>query len=466
MALQIPTISGGIDLIGNVVASTPIKLYRDKEGKAEEVKSDNRLILLNDETGDTLNANEFWHAITRDYFTGKGGYAYIHKRKGRFESLHFVPEERVSIEINSDPIFKNYKIQVNGQSYLPWQFFKVLRNTRDGAQGTPITEESSALIAAAYKALLLEYSMAQRGGTKKGFFKSPRTVDDKGMDKLKKAYRELYDNGTNNAMVLNNGIDFIESSDTAAEMQLNENKRANAEEFSKIFHISPDTISGKAADLSALAKLAAIPLMTAIQCALNRDFLLEREKKDMYWAFDTKELLKGDMGERFAAYKTALDGNFMQIDEVRYAEDLPALGLNWIKLGLQDVLFDPQTQTVYTPNTNKTSSMDKKGLREADTTSTIEPRANPYHDERGRFTFAQGGSGGRKYSASPRRSKSGIDVGAKKYAQLCSTLMTRYPGIKKGEIKTILDNKNTYTIKADGYGGMEIIKTEKIRSRK
>lgn len=32
-ALQVPTISGGIDLIANLVASTPVKLYRDKGGK-------------------------------------------------------------------------------------------------------------------------------------------------------------------------------------------------------------------------------------------------------------------------------------------------------------------------------------------------------------------------------------------------------------------------------------------------
>ena len=44
----------------------------------------------------------------------------------------------------------------------------------------------------------------------------------------------------------------------------------------------------------------------------------------LYFAFDTKELLRGDLQSRFAAYKTALDANFMQIDEVRYAEDMEA----------------------------------------------------------------------------------------------------------------------------------------------
>lgn len=40
-------------------------------------------------------------------------------------------------------------------------------------------------------------------------------------------------------------------------------------------------------------------------------------------------------------------------------EDLPALGINWIKLGLDSVLFNPKTGEIYTPNTNQTQNMDK-----------------------------------------------------------------------------------------------------------
>ena len=120
--------------------------------------------------------------------------------------------------------------------------------------------------------------------------------------------------------------------------------------------------SASAGDVASLARLAAIPLMTAIQCALNRDLLRENEKGTLYFAFDTKELLKGDMQSRFAAYKTALDANFMQIDEVRYAEDMEPMGLSWIRLGLQDVLYDPKTRQIYTPNTNQTSTMGQQAL--------------------------------------------------------------------------------------------------------
>ncbi|MEA5151972.1 MAG: phage portal protein [Oscillospiraceae bacterium] len=481
IALQVPTISGGIDLIANIIASTPIKMYRDRDGKAEEIKDDARVRLLNDETGDTLNANEFWHAMIRDYYTGRGGYAYIAKSRGQIKSIHYVDEAAVSINANADPIFKDFDIVVNGGTYRPFNFFKILRNTKNGATGTPITEENSKLIAAAYASIVLEYSMAQRGGNKKGFFKSPKRIDRPGMDELKSAYKELYTDGTNNAMVLNNGLEFQEASDTAAEMQLNENKTANAEEFAKIFHISPDAISGKNADIGALAKLAAIPLMAVIQCAANRDLLLEREKGDFYWAFDTKELLKGEMKERYAAYKTALDANFMQIDEVRYAEDMPPLGLSWIKLGLQDVLYDPATKTIYTPNTNQTSRMSEKTLNSAGEDGILSEKT--LDEQRAKNNYIQaaggkmngsrpsgGGTGGRggktKYAPSPQANKGGIKVAPKTFGILRGQFNTKYPKATPADGQKSLYYKNSiYRASADGAGSIKVHSRAKIKVR-
>lgn len=391
-ALQIPTVAGGIDLIANMIASTPIKLYRDRDGRAEEVKNDNRLRLLNDETGDTLDANQFWHAIVRDYYVGKGGYAYIRREHGKIQSLHYVDEAQVTIQRNQDPIFKSYDLFVQGKRYFPFEFLKILRNTRDGMQGVPITVESAKLIEVAYQSLCFELYLVKKGGNKKGFLKAKKKLDEGAIRKLKEAYAMLYSNSSDNVVVLNDGIEFQESSNNSVEMQLNQNKVTNADEFAKIFHIAADVMSGKTADTSGLAKLAAIPLMAAIQCALNRDLLLETEKGIFYWAFDTKELLKGSMKERFEAYKTALDGNFMQIDEVRYQEDMEPLGLSWIKLGLDTVLYDPRTKTIYTPNTNKLELMGEAVLPSIEK-EDVDPelRANPNHDPKtGQFTSGGG----------------------------------------------------------------------------
>ncbi len=473
MAMQIPTVSGGIDLIANIVAGTPIKLYREGDGRAEEVKSDPRIRLLNDETGDTLNANEFWKAIVRDYYVGKGGYAYIHKSKGEFKSLHYVDEAQISIQKNIDPIFKDFDILVFGQSYRPFEFLKILRNTKDGATGTPITEESARLIDVAYQTLCFERSLVKKGGNRKGFLKSKSRLTKEALEELKVAFSNLYDNNSDNVPVLNNGLEFQESGSTSTEMQLNENKAANAEEFAKIFHISTGVMSGKASenDISSLAKLAAIPLMTTIQCALNKDFLLEKEKGLFYWAFDTKELLKGDMKERFEAYKTALESNFMQIDEVRFAEDMEPLGLSWIRLGLQDVLYDPKTKTIYTPNTNQTSVMGKESannlLQPDKSDSIIEPRANPNHDPKnGRFTSKSAGVGvsKTKYAPSPQRNKSGIQLKPKTYAKLCGTFRTKYPeATPEDGPKPFSDGQFYYSATAADNGGLIVHSKVKIK---
>ena len=357
MALAIPTVSAAIDMIGAVIAATPVKLYREHNGETEEIPGDPRVRLLNDDTGDTLTPNEFWRAMVRDYYLGKGGYAFI--RPG-YEGLYYVSEEHISVQKGTDPIFKSYYILVQGTKYYPFRFLRILRNTKDGMTGVPITEDLKEMIEVAYETLLFERALLKRGGTKKGFLKAEQKLEQDALNTLKANFQKMYSNGSDNYILLNKNLDFKEASATSVEMQLRENKLANAEDLARIFHVPLSVLSGEGdeAAVSSMAKLAAIPLMAVIQSALNRDLLREDEKKDHYWAFDTKELLKGSLKERYEAYKLALDGNFMQIDEVRYAEDMKPLGLTWIRLGLQDVLYDPKTKTVYTPNTNQTTAIE------------------------------------------------------------------------------------------------------------
>ena len=55
-ALTLPAVSGAVNLISNMIASMPVKLYKYKQGKIETVEDDTRVKLLNGDTGDTLDA--------------------------------------------------------------------------------------------------------------------------------------------------------------------------------------------------------------------------------------------------------------------------------------------------------------------------------------------------------------------------------------------------------------------------
>lgn len=358
-ALEIPTVQSCINLIAGTISSLPVKLYRENEdGSVEEVKGDRRQFLLNHETGDTLTATQFWRAILEDYFVGKGGYAFINWTGLSIWSLHYVEESEISFLHNSDPIFKEYDIMVRGQRYRPYQFFKILRKSKNGRDSVSIMEENPLLIDVCYNSLLYEENLVRKGGNKKGFLQSANTLTKDAMDSLKEAFRRQYSNGEENVIVLNKGIEFKESSNTSVEMQLNENKESNAIEICKLFGVPVGLIKGNATDkdIDNFIRTCTI-IMNDIECSMDRDLLLESEKGRFYWAFDTKELTRGNIKERYEAYKIGLEKNFLQIDEVREKEDMEPLGFEWITLGLDQVLYNPKTGQIYTPNTNALQDM-------------------------------------------------------------------------------------------------------------
>ena len=226
-ALEIPAVQGCINLIAGTISTLPIRLYKqNSNGTVEEVRGDRRAFILNNETGDTLTATQFWRAILEDYFLGKGGYAYINRVGMEVWSLHYVDETCISFQYSTDPIFKDYDILVQGQRYKPYQFFKILRKTKNGWDSRSIVEENPLLIAVAYASMVYEENMVRKGGNKRGFLKSQKSLTRDAIDALKEAFRKLYSNSEENVVVLNNGIEFQESSNTSVELQLNENKES------------------------------------------------------------------------------------------------------------------------------------------------------------------------------------------------------------------------------------------------
>jgi len=354
-AMNIPAVSQCVNLISDTISTIPIKLYKSEENQGRkrtvEVLNDIRTVLLNDDTQDTFDGVQFKRAMVRDYLIYGNSYAYINKKRNKFVSINYVPCRNVSVLFNNNPIFKDFDIMVLGNKYKPFEFLKILKSTENGASGRGLLAENSELLSIAYLILKFDQNLVSTGGTKKGFLTSKNRLSTEAMTALKSAWRNLYSNNEENVIILNDGLEFKESSQSSVEMQLNQRKTVINNEIRSIFNIPEGN------NYELFIKNAVTPILTAIECALNRDFLLEKEKKSLYFAFDTKEIIKGDIKTRFEAYKTALDSNLMQIDECRFMEDLEPLGLNFIKLGLQDVLYNPQTKEIFTPNTGQTQNI-------------------------------------------------------------------------------------------------------------
>lgn len=348
-ALEIPAVSANVDFITNAIASMPVKLFKYKQGHIEEVENDPRVRLLNNDTGDTLDGFQFKKALVEDYLLSSGGYAYIQKYRNTVTGLYYVENEFVVIEYNYQPIHKNYCIYVESGKYQPFDFIKLLRNTKNGAFGVGIIDELDKALETAYQTMIFQLGNVKTGGNKKGFLKSEQKLTDQAMTALKNAWRRLYSNNSENVIVLNKGLDFKEASNTSVEMQLNESIDTLNKSIDRIFHIYDD--------FNDTFKFAIYPIVKAFETALNRDLLLEKEKKNYFFEFDVKEIIKASIKDRYEVYRMSKECQMTTINERRRMENMNEIdGGDVIDLGLGSVLYDVNTKTYYTPNSNTISS--------------------------------------------------------------------------------------------------------------
>lgn len=366
-ALTLPVVSSAVDYISGTIASMPIKLYKYKKGKVEEVENDPRTKMLNGDTGDTLDAFQMKKAMVVDYLLAGNGYAYIRKNRNNVVGLYYVKDEDVTVYKNEDPIYKFVQFGIGTKMYKNYEVIKLLRNTKDGARGKGLVDEISKPIETAFSTLLYQLGLVKTGGNKKGFLQSERKLGQEEIDKLKQAWRNLYANATESVVVLNNGLKFQESSNSSVEMQLNESKKTLSDEINEVFHISKDQ--------NKTFKEAIYPILKAFQTAINATLLLESEKKNYYFDFDVKEILRASPKEMAEAHKIEITSGYKTINEVRREDNLNYIeGMDVLNLGLGAVLYDTTNNTYYTPNTGEFKQANEQSNEEEDDNSQNEEK--------------------------------------------------------------------------------------------
>lgn len=369
MAMAIPAFAACVDTIAGTVATLPVRLYERKGDSVVEIEDDPRVRMLNGDTGDTLTGPEMKYAMVEDYYcSNKGGNMFVNRPSGSNEvlSLHYVRAEDIQPMEDRvyDPIFKHVSYLVGGRRYDSWRFVRILRATRNGRFGRSIIEENNEALAVAYTTMTYEGSLVQRGGNKRGFLTSAKTLGKEALLNLKEAWRRFYGSNSENVIVLNSGLDFKEATATSVEMQLNENKRTNSDDIYAMFKMPPEIIRSGGTDNASknardnYSRFCIMSVLSVFNAALDRDLLLESEKSNRFFAFDLSELTKADMKERWEAWKVAKDGGFVMPDEVRKKENLPPLGMDYISLGLNDVLFDAESGKIVVPNMGKVFNID------------------------------------------------------------------------------------------------------------
>lgn len=358
-ALQIPIVNACVSRVSDVIASTDLRLYKKTDKGREEVENDNRVKILNTKVDNgSINNFELKKLIVRDYFLRGHCYFYVKRSGNKVEDIAYL--DNVSISSNSDPFNKLFTIHAYDKTLRPHDTLRITRNTKDGMRGKSIIDETGLHFLLIIKTMERLLTDAKRGFLPKGMFKMEKNIRD--LDAVREDVRKMLSDKNSGYIFLNSSITYepLEKKKDAE----NEAK-ANASELNKIaamFGVPVSIINGGAneEDKFNFINFTILPLLATIEASLNRDLLLEREQGKYYFAFDTKELLKGNLKERFEAYQIAIKNNIMSMDEVRDIENMPRLNLGFYKFNIADAMYirDDEKDINMLLNVNTNTVMD------------------------------------------------------------------------------------------------------------
>ena len=376
-ALSIPVVAQSVNWISSVVASLPIKMYRKTEKGYIEVYDDYRLPLLNDYSGNCMTANDLKRQIISDLLLDGNGYAYISKRGNKITKLSYVPTTKLTYTESVNSIDKILNVWVDGKPVQDYNVFRVVNNTKNGISGIGFVSDCQDLLGTILSSLKYEHTSIS-SGVRRGFLKSKTKLDSEKLSELKQAWRKLTSPEQSDVLVLNAGIEFEDASSTATESQLSQNKTINIQQVLSYFGLPTNFLEGANSDSYLTAvRIAVLPIVSQLTTALNNYLLLESEKGTLKFDIDTNDVLRINSNERFDAYQKGLSSGILTIDEVRRMEALPVLDMQYLKLGLGDVLYNVQDGKIFVPNTGQmVDPNDNQDITDNDNNTDLENNEN------------------------------------------------------------------------------------------
>lgn len=153
-----------------------------------------------------------------------------------------------------------------------------------------------------------------------GILQASGRLTDSTIQRLRQSWSNLY-SGSRNAgkvVILEEGLEYKSFDINIEQLQMVKQKEQLISEIERLFNLHDIKSDDE------FLKRTLSPLITCIENAIDKNLLLEKEKKENYFfRFDTRELLRPSTKEQYEVVALAVQKGLMTINEARQYLDLP-----------------------------------------------------------------------------------------------------------------------------------------------
>lgn len=315
---KIPIVAESIAKIAGSIAQMPILLYREENFKVDRQFKDYREFLLNQEMNEHETAFKFKYELCKDLLYYGKSYHYIERQGNKIKALHRVDPRTVTVKdfIDDNGIIKDIEIHfnLNNKALIANVFdFMIIE------KGNGILNSADLLEIIMQHEKTLKYAL-ENSTLPLGVLQAKSRLTKDAIDRLRTSWSNLY-SGTSNAgktVILEEGLEYKSMDINIEQLQMIEQKEQFIADVQRLFNLYDIKSDDE------FLKRTLAPIICCIENSIDKNLLLECEKKDNYfYRFDTKELLRPSTKEQYEIGALAVQKGLMTVNEVRQYLDLP-----------------------------------------------------------------------------------------------------------------------------------------------
>lgn len=360
-AMKVTTVFACVRLLSETIATLPISLIQDYNGKRRHANEHPLYYLLKTKPNSDMNSVQLKEAVMASMCLRGNGYLQkVKTRGGAIVSLPFLDASRMTLYTQADGTYYYIYTKKSGSQvrFTPDEIVNIPYFSLNGVEGITPIEICAQGIGLALTAENHAKMFYDNGGKPNMAIEVPQSLSDPAYARLKKSFEQAY-SGKNSykTAILEGGATAKTLTMSAKDAEFIATRKFQKSEIAAMFNIPPHligdlekaTFSNIEQQSIEFEKFTIRPLVTKIEAVFNTSLLTEQEQRQgYYFKFNTDALLRGDMKSRYEAYQIAIGNAIKSPNECRALEDEePYEGGDdfWMPLNYQNITNPTQGGT-------------------------------------------------------------------------------------------------------------------------